>query len=187
MTINSESVGFKVPQTIDALICGALHMLIRHCDEIRLLWIYDIALLAQKLVHSNEWIKLQNRSQECEARLGVEIALNMAQNWTEFKIPLRFRNFNQWPKPNKIEKNIVRDALLYKQSRPDIVLKLYLSDSVSIFQKFRTLRWYILPNADIIRNCYPTSSQTSLFFLHMRRWGRWTLVSLRHFIHYISY
>ena len=60
--VGTPNLNFWILNPVDALIHAALHLLTHHSEDLRLLWIYDIALLSQRLEVPEDWEMLQDRS-----------------------------------------------------------------------------------------------------------------------------
>jgi len=88
--------GFNTLNPGDALVYAAIHMLLIHNQSFRLLWIYDIGLLAKQI---KEWDILIERSKAMGALIAVKQALKLAEYWTGFKLPQEII----WPEPTKKE------------------------------------------------------------------------------------
>ena len=69
--LETPSLSFKVLDPVDTLIACVLHMTITHSKDIRLLSIYDIALLLQRITDKHTWQILIERSIEFNARIGL--------------------------------------------------------------------------------------------------------------------
>jgi len=169
---------FECLHWVDALTHAALHLVMTHNQDLRLLWIYDIALLAQKLTVPEDWKLLQERSSIWGARLSVEHSLKMAQVWTGLHLPKGFDDFSTWPKPVEAEISALDNAIL-RYSRPGVYLKLFLSDSPTVFGKALSLLKLIFPSPDRIRSRYPSSHRWLLPISYVRRWWRWFVKSIR--------
>ncbi len=161
---------FLIADPVDALIHAAAHMLIHHNRDIRLIWIYDIAMLAQNLKGPGDWEILQDRSVNWGARIPVEKALNLAQILTGLQLPEGVSDFSSWPKPTAAEATAMSNAL-NRHRRPDIKLRLRLSACATSRQKVRFIFKFIVPQPDEMRTYY--SDGTPLFFCYFRLWGRW--------------
>ena len=145
-------------------------MIIHHSQDIRLIWIYDIALLAQGLKAPGDWKTLQKRSVNWGARIAVEWALKLAQTLTDLQLPEGVSDFSSWPKPTAAETTAMSNTL-NRHRRPDIKLRLRLSASATSRQKVRFLFKFIVPQLDEMQTYY--SDGTPLFFCYFRLWGRW--------------
>jgi hypothetical protein len=93
---------FERMHPVDALIHSAQHIAVKHTNDIRLIWIYDIAILAGRLT-PEDWQTLQSRCGEYNARLAVEMSLRMAHLWCGLQIPPDVADFSTWPLPSRTE------------------------------------------------------------------------------------
>ena len=168
--VEAGDLRFLVANPVDALIHAAAHMIIHHSQDIRLIWIYDIALLAQALKAPADWKILQERSVNWGARISVEYALNLAQILTGLQLPAEICDFSSWPEPTADETATISNTL-NRHSRPDIKLRLRLAACATSRQKARFLFKFIVPKPDLMRVYYPDG--TPLLFCYFRLWGRW--------------
>jgi hypothetical protein len=170
--IKKGDLTFETLNPVDALIHRTINMSIWHNKAIRLIWIYDTALLARELAPTNEWKALQERSIAWRARLALENSLKMAQVWAGLKMPDGFNDFSNWPKPTQTEVSFWSDALL-RHEQASSFFKLHWSSSSGIFQKARFLFHVLFPHPEIIRKYYPTPKKWLLPFTYIRRLYRW--------------
>jgi hypothetical protein len=180
MEVETSIVTFEALNWVDALIHAALHLVMTHNQEVRLLWIYDIALLAQKLTVPDDWKLLQERSSIWGARLSLESSLRMAQLWAGLQIPRGFDRFSAWPKPTEAETTAVINTML-RHSRPDIYLKLFSPGlgSLTIPKKIRLLLRLVFPSTDCMRSRYLFSHKWLLPVFYIRRWWKWFVRIIR--------
>jgi len=170
--IEKAGLTFETLHPLDALIHRAINMAIWHNKDIRLIWIYDTALLAQRLKASKDWEVIPERSVDWRARLALEYSLKMAQVWIGLKLPARYDDFSRWPPPTETEAAFWSDA----QQRHDRItsfLKLHWSNTTGVFKKARFLLHLLFPNPRIIRLDYPPAHNWLLPFSYIRRLARW--------------
>ncbi len=170
--IEKSGLIFETLHPVDALIHRAINMAIWHNKDIRLLWIYDTALLAQRLKTSKDWQVLLERSVDWRGRLALEYSLKMAQLWVGLKLPKRFDDFSRWPPPTETEAGFWSDAQL-RHDRLTSFLKLHWSDTTGVFKRARFLLHLLFPNPRIIRLDYPPANTWLLPFSYVRRLYRW--------------
>ena len=167
---------FLVADPVDALIHAAAHVIIHHNQDIRLLWIYDVALLSKGLKAPGDWKTLQSRSVKWGAQISVEYALNLAQILTGLQLPAEICDFSSWPNPAPDETSVLSKALNLHR-RPDVRVRFRLSASATMGQKIRLLFRVIVPPPDEMRASY--SHRTPVFFCYFRLWGRWAGETMR--------
>jgi signal peptidase len=170
--IERSGLKFETLNPVDSLIYRAINMCIWHNKEIRLIWIYDTALLAHQLKAPQDWEDLLEASVRWRARLALENSLKMAQVWVGLKLPERFNDFSKWPNPTQAEVSAWSDALL-RHERASSFFKLHWSSSTDIFQKARFLFHLLFPHPEIIRKYYPTAKKWLLPFTYIRRLYKW--------------
>ncbi len=151
--VETPTLAFETLDPVDYLIHSAIHLIMIHKNEMRLSWIYDTALLAQHLQVPDDWETLQERSVAWRARLPLEHCLKMAQVWAGLELPDGFDDFSTWPRPTEDEAAVWEDTM--RHHWVTILLRL------------------LFPHPDIVRFCYPTSSNWLLPLAYVRRWLRW--------------
>ncbi len=170
--IDAANLSFEAMHQVDALILAALHLIMTHNQDMRLIWIYDIALLARNLVVPEDWEILKERSLDCGARLAVEKSLRLAQILTGLQLPRRFSDFSTWPKPAEAELTCMTNAMV-KRGNPKVLFKLHLSSSPELFKRVRYFCKLILPGPDYMQHHYGRSNGLLLPLSHARRWWKW--------------
>jgi hypothetical protein len=170
--IAKPSLTFESLHPVDALIHAAIHLTMHHNRQMRLVWIYDIALLARSLVVPDDWEALQERSIEWRARLAIENSLKLAQNWAGLQLPEGFNDFLAWPRPTHPELDAWTNAT-NRHERKKALLRLHMPGSSGIFDQVRSLLRLIFPPPDRIRQTYPPPHDWLLPLSYARRWLRW--------------
>jgi hypothetical protein len=169
--VETPNLAFETLHPVDYLIHSAIHLVMIHRMEMRLSWIYDTALLAQHLQVPYDWQTLQERSVSWRARLPLEQCLKMAQVWAGLELPDGFNDFSTWPRPTEDESAVWADTMRYHWVT--ILLKRSLANPSLLLKRIPSLLRLLFPHPDIVRFCYPTSSNWLLPFSYVRRWFRW--------------
>lgn len=169
--ISTPHLTFQTLEPVDALIHAAIHLMWIHSRDIRLIWIYDITLLANQLRVPEDWELLLERSVEWRARLALEKSLRMAQLWFAFALPKGFLDFTLWPKPTKQELEAWSQST--KQHWMAILVRRYLRKPSDLLKSVRALFFVLFPHPKIVRYCYPTRHNWLLPVSYVRRWHRW--------------
>lgn len=167
--LETPSVSFKILDPIDTLIACVLHMTMTHSTDIRLLSVYDIALLLQKIREKHTWQILLKRSVELNARIGLEKSVKMAQLWTGLNLPADFIDFHKWPVASDGGNRIVSNVMNMLRT----FLKLYRSGTTNPLQKVRYTFRLVFPGTDHMRKAYPPSRNWLLPLSYMKRWLKW--------------
>jgi hypothetical protein len=167
--VKAPSFFIETLDLVDSLNYSALHMFFNHTHEIRLNWIYDIALIAKQLKVPDDWRMLQQRSVSWNARIAAEQALKMAELWSDFKIPEAFGDFSLWPQPSAVEitswHNVKsKDKFLFS------MLKLRMPQNLNFFEKLHFFYRFLFPPVLHIRKSYPGRF---LPFLYVKYWLKW--------------
>ena len=169
--VETPTLTFETLHPVDYLIHSAIHLIMIHKNEMRLSWIYDTALLAQHLQVPDDWETLQERCVAWRARLPLEHCLKMAQVWTGLELPDGFDDFSTWPQATKDEAAVWADTM--RHHWVTILLKRSLANPSLLLRRVPSLFRLLLPPPDIVRYCYPTSSNWLLPVSYVRRWYRW--------------
>jgi hypothetical protein len=169
--VETPTLTFETLHPVDYLIHSAIHLVMIHRMEMRLSWIYDTALLAQHLQVPADWQTLQERSIAWRARLPLEHCLKMAQVWAELELPDGFEDFSTWPRPSEDEADVWADTMNHHWVT--ILLKRSLSSPSLLLKRIPSLLRLLFPHPDMVRLCYPTSSNWLLPVSYVRRWFRW--------------
>ncbi len=169
--VETPGLTFETLHPVDYIIHAAVHLMMIHKMDIRLSWIYDTALLADQLQVPDDWETLQERSVSWSARLPVEHCLKMAQVWTGLELPDGFDDFSTWPRPTEDESAVWEDTM--RHHWVTILLKRSLSNPSLILKRIPSLLRLLFPHPDMVRFCYPTSSNWLLPISYVRRWLRW--------------
>ena len=169
--VETPTLTFETLHPVDYLIHSAIHLVMIHRMEMRLSWIYDTVLLAQQLKVPDEWKTLQERSVAWRARLPLEQCLKLAQVWAGLKLPDGFDDFSTWPRPSEDEADVWAGTMHHHWVT--ILLKRSLSSPSLLLKRVPSLLRLLFPHPDMVRLCYPTSSNWLLPFSYVRRWFRW--------------
>lgn len=172
--VETPGLCFKILHPVDNLMHVSLHMLIRHPHDIRLIWIYDCALLAHQLTLTNNWEMLIEKSNGREVHIVLIKALEMARLWYDTKVPSGFNGFSirtgfrgpgntAFPDPNRwLNKQIFK-----------FPIKLIFSNELSLYKKIHHLFQIIFPHPDVVRMKYPPSHSWLLPLSYLQRWWKW--------------
>jgi hypothetical protein len=169
--VETPTLAFETLHPVDYLIHSAIHLVMIHKNEMRLSWIYDTALLAQHLQVPDDWETLQERCVAWRARLPLEHCLKMAQAWAGLELPEGFDDFSTWARPTEDEAAVWEDTM--RHHWVTILLKRSLSNPSLLLKRIPSLLRLLFPHPDMVRYCYPTSSNWLLPISYMRRWLRW--------------
>jgi hypothetical protein len=169
--VGTPSLTFETLHPVDYLIHSAIHLIMIHKNEMRLSWVYDTVLLAQHLQVPDDWETLQERCVAWRARLPLEQCLKMAQVWVGLELPDGFDDFSTWPRATKDEAAVWADTM--RHHWVTILLKRSLSNPSLLLKRIPSLLRLLFPHPDMVRYCYPTSSNWLLPISYVRRWFRW--------------
>ena len=173
--LETPSVSFKILDPIDTLIACVLHMTLTHCNDIRLLSVYDIALLLQRITDKHNWQILLERSGEFNARTGLEKTIKMAQFWTGLNLPADYIEFHNWPAASDGEIRTVSNAMQRHNKPLRTFFKIYLSGTSNPLQKASYVFRLVFPRTDHMRASYPPSRNWLLPLSYIRRWSKWII------------
>ena len=169
--VETPTLVFETLHPVDYLIHSAIHLVMIHKNEMRLSWIYDTALLARHLQVPDDWERLQERSVAWRARLPLEQCLKMAKVWAGLELPEGFDDFSTWPLPTEDESAVWEDTMQHHWVT--ILLKRSLANPSLILKRVPSLLRLLFPHPEMVRACYPISSNWLLPVSYVRRWFRW--------------
>ena len=181
ITVETPALTFQTLSTVDALIQAAFHLILHHPNSMRLIWISDIALLAQQLNVPKDWEVLQERTLEFKASLAMEKALKLAQLWYGLRIPQEYQDFADSPSVDENEKTEL--AYVTNKQTTDIRLSGYLATFRKSPNKTRFLVKFLFPRPYYIRATYPSSRNWLLPLSYARRWGHWFAKLIQYGLH----
>jgi len=173
--VKATSFTFLALDPVDALLHRAINNAFDHDQDMRFCWIYDIKLLASRLVIPDDWKTLQQRSVDWCARLAVEHSLRLAQIWVGLRLPSEFENFSRWPLPSNKETD-AWNHVVNKTESLKALFRLHLSDSTGLIRQIRYFLHLLFPSPEYIRRSYPSSKKWLLPFGYLRRWSKWLKV-----------
>lgn len=168
--VNYRDLSFEILNPIDALLYNGLHMIMHHDSDVRLIWIYDTALLARSLQYPVDWQMLQKKSALYGATRSIQVTLSMAMLWTGLELPPGFDDLSKWPQPEKAEQAALDQIYL---SHSDVMfekIRFMWHCSKTPQEKISLFRYLLFPPAEMIRNEFPTSSHWMLPVNFVRRW-----------------
>ena len=170
--VSIGSLNFYTLSSVDTLIQAAVHLALLHNRSIRLIWIYDIARLIERLNSVSDWRLLQKRSVEWGACIALENCLKMAHAWFGINPPEELGDFSCWPKGKKSEQRSWYNCMNQHKSKI-AKFKLYWPAYEGIFKKIRFLLRLIFPSPKVMRQRNTTFSKTPLFLSYFKRWLSW--------------
>jgi hypothetical protein len=169
--VDTPILNFQTLSKVDALIQAAFHLILHHKDGRRLIWISDIALLAQSLVYPDDWSVLQKKVAEFNMHLTMDNALKLAQMWNGLQVPEEYRSFSKWMHSKEDQEAEIIYAM--NKQGPDIRLSGYLDSIRSAPKKIPYVLNFLFPDLDFMRANYPPSRSWLLPWSYVRRWWHW--------------
>jgi hypothetical protein len=134
--VSSPGLTFRTLSPVHALVYAGSHMTLHHADEVRLIWVKDVALLAGSL-DAQGWQELREESMRWQARIAIEKALTMASLW--FGVPGDLSFLADWPEPTATER-ATYDGVLHDLHRVRTFLALRWPTDAPLAEKVRLLR-----------------------------------------------
>jgi hypothetical protein len=172
ITVKSGNLTFEALDPVDAMIHRALKNVYHKDKEMRLIWLVDVALLAQRISEAGLWPVLQERSVAWHARLALELSLLVAKEWTAPDLPEGFEDFAAWPHPSEAEIILWRHA----DSRHDSLMAyigFYLRSSKKPLEKIASLAHLLFPSPAYMQVAYPPARGIRLPLSYARRLWAW--------------
>ncbi len=162
----------KTLHPVDALIYAAVHMLVNHGKSIRLIWLYDIAMLAGALTEPADWKLLRQRSATWGAVRAVQTALQLARLWTGLPLQAGCADPSEWPQPAAEEEKDWEHVLHRRDSAFHRIAD-GLQREGGILKKLLFLLNAVFPSPAVVRSQYPVSCALLLPLSYMKRWMYW--------------
>ncbi|MDD1658449.1 MAG: nucleotidyltransferase family protein [Methanomicrobiales archaeon] len=134
--ISAPGLAFRTLSPVHALVYAGSHMALHHADEVRLIWVKDVALLAGSL-DAKQWQDLPGECMRWQARIPVEKALTMSSLW--FGVPGDLSFLADWPEPSTTELATYH-GVLHDLHRVRTFLALRWPNDAPIAEKARLLR-----------------------------------------------
>jgi len=156
---------------VDSLIHAAVHLCFLHPESIRLIWLYDTALLARTLKTDKDQAELMERSREQGAYIAVLESLKLAGIWTGLGPPAGMPLFSHWPEPEEHEKKFFRTIM--NKKKPGALFRASWPGSLTAAKKIKFLFFVIFPPVGILRRKYPSMKNAFLPVYYFRRWMEW--------------
>ncbi len=138
----------------------------------RMIWVYDVKLLAEHLATPDNWRALQERSVAWRARLAIEHSLKMARAWAGLQLPREFEDFSAWPEPTQIEVKAWSKITQNHQGLTSL-FSLHMDNASGLLEKVRNYFYYLFPSPNFMRSSYQPSNKWLLPLSYVRRWWRW--------------
>lgn len=172
--VETPDLCFKMLHPVDNLMHASLHMIIRHSHNIRLIWIYDCALLAQQLTLTNNWEMLIKKNYGGEMHIVLKKALEMARLWYNSNVPPGFDGHSSRAGFSGLDIAAFPDPVRWLNKQIfKFPIKLFFSNDLSLYKKIHYLFQIIFPHPDVVRMKYPPSHSWLLPLSYLQRWLRW--------------
>jgi hypothetical protein len=153
---------FRTLDTADALVYLCLHLLYKHPHLIRLIWLHDIHLLAQRVQEIATWQEIVELSIRWQGRLAVAQALDLAAAWFGTAVPAMVGDLQRWP-PSPQESAVYDYAVYrYSQSRRKAWLRKHLFQLTSLDGRGRF--------AYLTNRFFPSRSEIDAWYPTLRSW-----------------
>lgn len=172
ITVKSDNVTFEALDIVDAVIHRAINNAFGHDEHMRLIWLYDMVLLAGKLDGPNDWYRLQKRCVAWRARLAVELSFEMARSWLGLELPAGFDDFSTWPCPSEVE-TTGWARLISRHHSLLATLKLRMPPASGIIERARFFIRLVFPLRDKVCLDFPPPNDRLFFLSYVLRWLYW--------------
>ncbi|MFZ0548141.1 MAG: nucleotidyltransferase family protein [Candidatus Promineifilaceae bacterium] len=142
---------------VDALVHTCFHLFYKHISALRLIWLYDIHLLAEQIERMGLWREAIALSQEWQARLALKYCLEMAQDWFQTPFPERVRDLGD--KPAALEEVQLFNLVMFElENGPgEVKVRKHLFQLMGLkgWDRFRYLKSRLFPTRQEIESFYP--------------------------------
>lgn len=177
MTMTASGLSFSTLSPVDALLYRAMNNAFVHDHDLRLIWVLDAALLAEKVSELGQWPVALDRSVQWRCRNALEFTMRMVQIWMLDPKRIDIPDFSTWPKAGEAELKVWKKATLRRQSVINY-FGLYIETLGDTIHCLLFLRSFIFPDPSYMRSKYPPANGWRLLTAYCRRWWRWLSVSL---------
>jgi hypothetical protein len=145
-----------IPGKLDALVHAALHLVYGHPEDVRLIWLYDIHLLAQNL-ETAEWQQALQISQQWQARTALVDALQLAHDWFGTPIPPLATDLNNLPPASQEQKirQLAAYRLQYGPQFARLQRNFYEWGQLSFRDRLQMTYYRLFPAREAIERGYP--------------------------------
>jgi hypothetical protein len=168
---NGLKHSFQVLNPVDALVFACLHLFYKHITELRLIWLYDIHLLARRIESHGLWYEVITLSQAWQARLALKNCLQLAHEWFESPFPEEVADLNY--KPATVDEmqmfNLAIFQLEHGQRHGWLRKHLFQLERLKGWDKYRYLKSRLLPTRQEIVANYPRLHLWPGPFVHLGR------------------
>jgi hypothetical protein len=155
--ISGLSLPMLVLHPVDALIHSCTHLFYTHINELRLIWLYDIHLLAQSIEKLGIWPETIELSQQWQGRLALKTCLELANQWYGTTFPEQIRDLSHKP-AGQSEKELFNLVIYqFNHGQRDGWLRkhLFQLSHLNGRNKFKYLKNRLLPSRKEIEAGYP--------------------------------
>ncbi|MBU0996158.1 MAG: nucleotidyltransferase family protein [Proteobacteria bacterium] len=177
-TVN-DLFGHAIPKTFGALsFCGldpvdelihlVLHLVLIHTRDIRLIWLYDIFLLATQIGESGRWQELTEICQEWSATLAVFHILQLVRIWTPLSLPDEVNSLDKWPKQHPAEEKAWQ-SVLKKHRHIHAMISLRLPPGLPWIKKAIYIVDFVFPPKENLKKRYAISHDFLLPYYYLKR------------------
>jgi len=152
----------------DHLLYLVFHNIFQH-DQIRLDWVYDMALLMALLKAPEDWQSLQEQCSKSHLIIPMKLAITAATLWSNVEIPQDFKDFSLWPSPSSEDKRLWEHS---RKRNTSFRSNFYLTfqGQHGIREKIKYCCFFIFPPVSYIERYRKSPSITDIPLAHFRRW-----------------
>jgi hypothetical protein len=129
--INANQVSFRTMDLFDSFIQASFHLLACHTRHVRLVWIYDLRLLLDRILESADWDEFWRRCQGWKSVIVARTAIELVGAWTDIEVP---DDVLRAPLPGNDELEVWRHILKRHRSKLSKLFLFFKKDS-TLFEK----------------------------------------------------
>lgn len=147
----------QVLHPVDALVYACLHLVYKHINELRLIWLYDIHLLAAQIERHGLWQETVALSQQWQARLALKTSLELSRHWFRTPYPAIVSDLDYEPADlDEMEMfNLVAFQLEHGQRERWLKKHLFQIKRLKGRDRYRYLKSHLFPSRQEIEANYP--------------------------------
>lgn len=160
--VSQPFYSFHILNTADTLVHLCLHLLYKHPHLIRLIWLHDIHLLAQRVQEMATWQEIVELSIRWQGRLAVAQALVLSADWFGTAVPAIAGDLQRWP-PSPQEAAVYDYAVYrYSVNRRKAWLRKHLFQLESLDARGRL--------AYLANRFFPSRAEIDAWYPSLRSW-----------------
>jgi hypothetical protein len=159
--VRVDGITFLAPNTVDSLLIACLHLIGHHANDVRLIWLYDIHLLAASLDTAGRRRFLARARERSQIRVACHAALEQTQHYIPGQPVDELRRALD---PG--------DGSRWKSDRRHLAVLLDDAEAIGRGNRLRFAAQHVFPPADYMMKRFDIRHRWQLPFWYLVRIGR---------------